>query len=244
MKTATSALSLIPLVLGLTTAKCSADGPMTCFFTITPNAHTPTCPSFSLSPDPSGLPGTQYTTVITITTVATSAISTVARLLAELSLYWRRASLLHLWLTTLYHVLNSRSLSTTPVTSPDSPRVFKLTVSLLLPQPSKSTPPSQNETLAPPATGKENGTSHSHDGFRLDVHDALTPDPETEDMYIVKDNKFAFSPGQLSRLFNPKSCDAPFLGPALMTHRTCARDPGPSHLLFPVCCGFHSRQNH
>ncbi|KAM7190444.1 hypothetical protein V8F20_009727 [Naviculisporaceae sp. PSN 640] len=27
-------------------------------------------------------------------------------------------------------------------------------------------------------------------------------------MYIVKDNKFAFSPGQLSRLFNPKSYDA------------------------------------
>ncbi|KAM7212690.1 hypothetical protein V8F06_011941 [Rhypophila decipiens] len=75
-------------------------------------------------------------------------------------------------------------------------------------EPSSSTPPSQNDTLAPPATGKENGTSPTREGFRLDVHDAFTPDPGTEDMYIVKDNKFAFSPGQLSRLFNPKSYDA------------------------------------
>ncbi|ROW04736.1 hypothetical protein VMCG_04813 [Cytospora schulzeri] len=44
--------------------------------------------------------------------------------------------------------------------------------------------------------------------FRLDLEDALTPDPGTEDMYHVPDNKFAFSPGQLSKLFNPKSLNA------------------------------------
>ncbi len=38
--------------------------------------------------------------------------------------------------------------------------------------------------------------------------DALSPDPTNEDMYDVADNKFAFSPGQLSKLLNPKSLDA------------------------------------
>ncbi|KXX72931.1 Calcium-transporting ATPase 2, partial [Madurella mycetomatis] len=45
-------------------------------------------------------------------------------------------------------------------------------------------------------------------GFRLDLDDAFTPDPGTEDMYIAPDNKFAFSPGHLSKLLNPKSHDA------------------------------------
>jgi P-type Ca2+ transporter type 2C len=40
------------------------------------------------------------------------------------------------------------------------------------------------------------------------LEDALTPDPGTEDMFRVKDTKFAFSPGQLSKLFNPKSHSA------------------------------------
>ncbi|KAJ4008150.1 plasma membrane calcium [Fusarium irregulare] len=42
----------------------------------------------------------------------------------------------------------------------------------------------------------------------LDTSDALTPDPGTEDMFRVDRNKFAFSPGQLSKLFNPKSLNA------------------------------------
>lgn len=45
-------------------------------------------------------------------------------------------------------------------------------------------------------------------GFQLNVHDALTPDQTNEDMYVTQDNKFAFSPGQLSKLLNPKSLDA------------------------------------
>jgi Ca2+-transporting ATPase len=42
----------------------------------------------------------------------------------------------------------------------------------------------------------------------LDLGDAFTPDPGTEDMFQVQDNKFAFSPGQLSKLLDPKSLSA------------------------------------
>ncbi len=45
-------------------------------------------------------------------------------------------------------------------------------------------------------------------GFELNLHDALSPDPTNEDMYDVPDNKFAFSPGHLAKLLNPKSLDA------------------------------------
>ncbi|KAF9879095.1 p-type calcium ATPase [Colletotrichum karsti] len=49
---------------------------------------------------------------------------------------------------------------------------------------------------------------HESQGFRLDTADALTPDPGTEDMFNAKSDKFAFSPGQLSKLLNPKSLNA------------------------------------
>ncbi|CEI64962.1 unnamed protein product [Fusarium venenatum] len=39
----------------------------------------------------------------------------------------------------------------------------------------------------------------------LDTSDALTPDPGTEDMFRTEQNKFVFSPGQLSEPLNPKS---------------------------------------
>lgn len=42
----------------------------------------------------------------------------------------------------------------------------------------------------------------------LNDKDALKPDPGTEDTFEVEDNKFAFSPGQLSKLYNPKSLGA------------------------------------
>lgn len=48
----------------------------------------------------------------------------------------------------------------------------------------------------------------SRGSFKLDLDDAFTPDPGTEDMFVVKDNKFAFSPGHLSKLLNPKSLHA------------------------------------
>ncbi|KAF6813603.1 calcium-translocating P-type ATPase [Colletotrichum sojae] len=57
---------------------------------------------------------------------------------------------------------------------------------------------------------KTEKTEHHHGSqeFRLDLSDAFTPDPGTEDMFNVKDNKLAFSPGQLSKLLNPKSHNA------------------------------------
>lgn len=50
-------------------------------------------------------------------------------------------------------------------------------------------------------------TDHKHGlkEFKIDLADALTPDPGTEQMFRVHDNKFAFSPGQLSKMLNPKS---------------------------------------
>ncbi|KAJ5904063.1 ATPase P-type K/Mg/Cd/Cu/Zn/Na/Ca/Na/H-transporter [Penicillium tannophilum] len=39
----------------------------------------------------------------------------------------------------------------------------------------------------------------------VDDEDALTPDPGREDEFEVENNKFAFSPGQLNKLLNPKS---------------------------------------
>jgi P-type Ca2+ transporter type 2C len=42
----------------------------------------------------------------------------------------------------------------------------------------------------------------------LNIQDALIPDPGTEHLFEVHDNKFAFSPGQLSKLYNPKSIGA------------------------------------
>ncbi|KKZ68561.1 Ca2+-transporting ATPase [[Emmonsia] crescens] len=38
--------------------------------------------------------------------------------------------------------------------------------------------------------------------------DALKPDPGTEDDFLVEDNKFAFTPGQLNKMLNPKSLSA------------------------------------
>ncbi|KAF2813170.1 calcium transporting P-type ATPase-like protein [Mytilinidion resinicola] len=59
-------------------------------------------------------------------------------------------------------------------------------------------PSSQGETL------KGDGGS----GQIIDDEHALQPDPGTEDDFVVNDNKFAFSPGQMSKLYNPKSLGA------------------------------------
>ncbi|KAH7353370.1 plasma membrane calcium-transporting ATPase 2 [Plectosphaerella cucumerina] len=42
----------------------------------------------------------------------------------------------------------------------------------------------------------------------VDASEALRPDPGTESAFQVIDNPFAFSPGQLNKLLNPKSLDA------------------------------------
>ncbi|KAJ5091720.1 hypothetical protein NUU61_006590 [Penicillium alfredii] len=43
---------------------------------------------------------------------------------------------------------------------------------------------------------------------KVDDEDALTPDPGRESEFEVEDNKFAFSPGQLNKLLNPKNFGA------------------------------------
>ncbi|KAK8249865.1 hypothetical protein IWZ00DRAFT_437851 [Phyllosticta capitalensis] len=50
-------------------------------------------------------------------------------------------------------------------------------------------------------------TLGGHDEI-LNDQDALTPDPGTEHLFHVEDNKFAFTPGQLGKLYNPKSLGA------------------------------------
>ncbi|SPN97131.1 probable NCA-3 calcium P-type ATPase NCA-3 (Ca2+-transporting ATPase) [Cephalotrichum gorgonifer] len=61
----------------------------------------------------------------------------------------------------------------------------------------------------------DTNNGHAHDvghhesaPFKLDLEDALTPDPGTEDMFHTEGNTFAFSAGQLSKLLNPKSLNA------------------------------------
>lgn len=66
-------------------------------------------------------------------------------------------------------------------------------------------------TLAPPTTS---ATASVHSGvstYTLESqrHDeALKPDPGSEQDFAVLDNKFAFSPGQLNKMLNPKSLAA------------------------------------
>ncbi|KAL8701555.1 MAG: hypothetical protein Q9224_000443 [Gallowayella concinna] len=54
---------------------------------------------------------------------------------------------------------------------------------------------------------RQTSTVHSNDKIMND-DDALRPDPGTESDFEVEDNKFAFVPGQLSKLLNPKSFSA------------------------------------
>ncbi|KAL0941270.1 calcium-transporting atpase [Colletotrichum truncatum] len=73
---------------------------------------------------------------------------------------------------------------------------------------------SNNTTLAKSKTndGTDKGSptihlSGSPKGFG-DNPDALAPNPGEEDSFHVQNNPFAFSPGQVSKLINPKSLDA------------------------------------
>ncbi|KAF4953174.1 hypothetical protein FSARC_12449 [Fusarium sarcochroum] len=49
---------------------------------------------------------------------------------------------------------------------------------------------------------------HGSKGFTLNLADALTPNPSTEDILKTEDNTIAFLPGRLSRMLNPKSHNA------------------------------------
>jgi Ca2+-transporting ATPase len=80
-----------------------------------------------------------------------------------------------------------------------------------LPQPESSITTTNSEHNDVPATATPaapGAGQKAKRGFQLDVADALSPDPTNEDMFDVQDNKFAFAPGQLSKLLNPKSLDA------------------------------------
>lgn len=58
----------------------------------------------------------------------------------------------------------------------------------------------------PPPGAAATHPQHQHGApFKLDLEDAFRPDRGTEDMFQVKDNKFAFTPGHLGKLFNPKN---------------------------------------
>lgn len=49
--------------------------------------------------------------------------------------------------------------------------------------------------------------SHNNDKI-MNAQDALKPDPQNESEFQVENNKFAFSPGQLNKMINPKSLEA------------------------------------
>jgi Ca2+-transporting ATPase len=79
------------------------------------------------------------------------------------------------------------------------------------PQPESSITTTKSEHNDVPATATPaapGAGQKAKGGFQLNVADALSPDPTNEDMFDVQDNKFAFAPGQLSKLLNPKSLDA------------------------------------
>ncbi|KAJ2892517.1 putative plasma membrane calcium-transporting atpase 4 protein [Zalerion maritima] len=61
---------------------------------------------------------------------------------------------------------------------------------------------------APPPVSSRSTKDIKEDEFYLDAVGALAPDPGREDSYRVDNNVFAFSPGQLGKLFNPKSHNA------------------------------------
>ncbi|KAF2703216.1 calcium-translocating P-type ATPase [Pleomassaria siparia CBS 279.74] len=59
-----------------------------------------------------------------------------------------------------------------------------------------------------PSSHGETLRSESNNNDILNDEDALRPDPGTEADFEVDNNKFAFSPGQLGKLYNPKSLGA------------------------------------
>ncbi|PTB81726.1 cation transporting ATPase [Trichoderma longibrachiatum ATCC 18648] len=82
----------------------------------------------------------------------------------------------------------------------------------------QSIPPSPNATLTysseptPASTDYNNGASHGKSSRWEDIYQqstsALQPDPGEEHLFDAENNPFAFSPGQLSKLINPKSLAA------------------------------------
>ncbi|KIV88341.1 calcium-translocating P-type ATPase, PMCA-type [Exophiala mesophila] len=66
----------------------------------------------------------------------------------------------------------------------------------------------QIESLASTAGDPLSKSSFSNNNEIMNDESALHPDPGTEDDFKVENNKFAFSPGQLNKMINPKSLAA------------------------------------
>ncbi|GKT41889.1 calcium-transporting ATPase PAT1 [Colletotrichum spaethianum] len=67
----------------------------------------------------------------------------------------------------------------------------------------------QNQPLDIEAKATKDEKHYGSRKFNLDTADALTPDRGTEDMFNAQqDSKFAFTPGHLTKLLNPKSLSA------------------------------------
>ena len=75
---------------------------------------------------------------------------------------------------------------------------------------SGSTAHSDSPLLKPPQPGDASSSRRPSTAFtEADREEALRPDPGQEKDFIVRgENKFAFSPGQLNKLLNPKSLAA------------------------------------
>lgn len=55
---------------------------------------------------------------------------------------------------------------------------------------------------------EDNKESHNNNNNIMNDGDALKPDPQNEAEFTVENNKFAFTPGQLNKMINPKSLEA------------------------------------
>lgn len=73
---------------------------------------------------------------------------------------------------------------------------------------SGSTAHSDSPLLKPPQSSGGASSKTSSIFGDVERQDALKPDPGSEKDFTVQDNKFAFSPGQLNKLLNPKSLAA------------------------------------
>ncbi|KAF4443319.1 calcium-translocating P-type ATPase [Fusarium austroafricanum] len=73
---------------------------------------------------------------------------------------------------------------------------------------SSSPPPEGEEPLRPDTNHSDTKQDPQYASFKLDVQDALTPDLGDEERFAVENNPFAFSPGQLGKMFAPKSHSA------------------------------------
>ncbi|RYP60420.1 hypothetical protein DL769_008123 [Monosporascus sp. CRB-8-3] len=78
---------------------------------------------------------------------------------------------------------------------------------------SRSVAFSQGETVTAtsawqPGEVEKGGTSGQDNEKVMNDEDALKPDQGREDDFVVENNPFAFSPGQLTKMFNPKSLAA------------------------------------